>query len=112
MRTLCLALACASTQLTRLLPHARGILIKVATIGYGREPEFEPHAPDEPNTQQRIAHALRHDPVFREAARAESIDPDKTPDPSSLGQSHKSAAEVKRGRRRRPGARRLVRAKL
>ncbi|EIW61421.1 uncharacterized protein TRAVEDRAFT_162575 [Trametes versicolor FP-101664 SS1] len=89
-----------------------GILIKVATIGYGREPEFEPYAPDEPNMQQRIAHALRHDPVFREAARAESIDPDKTPDPSSLGQNHKSAAEVKRGRRRRPGARRLVRAKL
>ncbi|KAI0832854.1 NUDIX hydrolase domain-like protein [Trametes gibbosa] len=89
------------------------ILIKVATIGYGREPDFEPYAPGEPTTQQRIAHALRHDPVFREAERAENIDPDKTPDPSSLGESHKSAAEVKHRRRRRPfGGRQLVRAKL
>ncbi|KAI0355435.1 hypothetical protein OH77DRAFT_1424933 [Trametes cingulata] len=86
------------------------ILIKVATIGYGREPDFEPYAPGQPTTQQRIAHALRHDPVFREAELAEGIDPDKTPDPSSLGQSHKSAAELKR--RRRLGPRRLVRAKL
>ncbi|KAI0371495.1 hypothetical protein BV20DRAFT_941868 [Pilatotrama ljubarskyi] len=86
------------------------ILIKVATIGYGREPDFEPYAPGQPTMQQRIAHALRYDAVFREAERAEGIDPDKTPDPSSLGQSHDSAAEVKR--RRRLGPRRWVRAKL
>lgn len=98
--------------LTHVLPHTSAILIKVATIGYGREPEFEPHAPDQPTMQQRIAYALRHDRVFREAARAENIDPDKTPDPSSLGESHRSAAEVKRGRQRRLGGRKLVRAKL
>ena len=51
------------------------MLIRVATIGYGREPDFEPSAPDEPAMAQRIAYALRTDPVFRAAAVAEGIDP-------------------------------------
>ncbi|KAI0722498.1 NUDIX hydrolase domain-like protein [Earliella scabrosa] len=84
------------------------ILIRVASIGYGQQPDFEPYAPEEPTMQQRIAYALRHDPIFREAEIAEGIDPDKTPDPSSLVDSSQPGAEVKRTRRRG----RRVRAKL
>ncbi|KAI0774717.1 NUDIX hydrolase domain-like protein [Trametes elegans] len=87
------------------------ILIRVATIGYGRDPEFEPYAPGQPTMQQRIAHALRYDPIFREAERAEGIDPDKIPDPARLAESVITDTEVKRRRRAR-GGRRLVRAKL
>ncbi|PIL37567.1 hypothetical protein GSI_01261 [Ganoderma sinense ZZ0214-1] len=61
-----------------------GMLIRVAAIGYGREPDFEPSAPDEPAMAQRIAYALRTDPIFRAAAVAEGIDPDRTPDPASF----------------------------
>ncbi|KAI8989843.1 NUDIX hydrolase domain-like protein [Trametes punicea] len=82
------------------------ILIEVATIGYGREPDFDPYAPGQPTMQQRIAHALRYDPVFRDAERAEGIDPDKTPDPSSLVESRT------RKRRRQGGISLLLPAKL
>ena len=58
--------------------------------------------------EQRIAYALRHDPVFREAEIAEGIDPNKTPDPASLVDISRQESEKKRRRR---GARR-VRAKL
>ena len=82
----------------------RAILIRVASIGYAHEPDFEPYAPDQPTMQQRIAHALQHDPVFREAELAEGIDPDKTPDPAALVDSAQPDAEAKRrqgrGRRR------------
>ncbi|KAH9899426.1 NUDIX hydrolase domain-like protein [Cubamyces lactineus] len=84
------------------------ILIEVAKIGYAREPDFEAYAPGQPTTLQRIAYALRHDPIFREAERAEGIDPDKTPDPSSLGQSHTADAEMSRRRK----GRMLLRVKL
>ena len=66
------------------LLHNSGMLIHVAAVGYGREPDFELRAPDEPGMAQRIAYALRTDPVFRAAAAAEGIDPDRTPDPASL----------------------------
>ncbi|KAH9931777.1 NUDIX hydrolase domain-like protein [Amylocystis lapponica] len=61
------------------------MLIRVATVGYGREPDFELYAPGQPTLEQRLAHALKHHPVFRKAARREGIDPDKGPDPDSLG---------------------------
>ncbi|GBE80199.1 Peroxisomal coenzyme A diphosphatase 1, peroxisomal [Sparassis crispa] len=54
------------------------ILIRVAAIGYGREPDFEVFAPDQPSWEERLAHVLRHHLVFREAAQQEGIDPDKT----------------------------------
>ncbi|KAI0751196.1 NUDIX hydrolase domain-like protein [Daedaleopsis nitida] len=75
------------------------ILIRAAAIGYGHEPDFELYAPDQPTMEQRIAFALRYDPVFREAEIAEGIDPDKTPDPASLVDSSQPDAEVKRRRR-------------
>ena len=61
--------------------------------------------------EQRIAYALRHDPVFRETELAEGIDPDKTPEPASLSGSGSGSGrkEKKRGER---GARMRVRAKL
>lgn len=86
------------------------ILIRVATIGYGRDPDFEPYAPNQPTGEQRLAYALRYDPIFREAALAEGIDPDKTPHPASLVNSDQPDAKVKR--RARAGSRRRVRAKL
>ncbi|KAI9057635.1 hypothetical protein FKP32DRAFT_1762267 [Trametes sanguinea] len=75
------------------------ILIEVASIGYGREPDFEPYAPGQPTWQQRIAHALRYDSVFREAERAEGIDPDKTPHPSSLAEIRRPQGKTRRRRR-------------
>ncbi|KAI0940346.1 hypothetical protein AcV5_001480 [Taiwanofungus camphoratus] len=60
------------------------ILISVATIGYEREPDFEVSALDEPSQEERLLYAVKHDPVFRDAAREEGIDPNKVPEPSSL----------------------------
>ena len=68
------------------------------------------HAPGEPTMAERMAYALRHDPIFREAERAEGIDPDKTPEPWSLVDSAQPDARVKR--RLRAGRRLRVRAKL
>lgn len=56
------------------------ILIRVAIIGYGREPDFQLLAPDQRPTEERLAYALRHHAAFREAAEKEGIDPDKTPE--------------------------------
>ena len=61
--------------------------------------------------EQRIAYALRHDPVIREAEIAEGINPDKNPDPASLADRSRRRADVKRSGRQR-GARRSDRAKL
>lgn len=58
--------------------------------------------------EQRLAFALRYDPIFRVAEIAEGIDPDKTPDLSSLVDGSQPDAEAKRKRR----GRRRVRAKL
>lgn len=88
-------------------PYCRQMLIRVASIGYGREPDFELCAPDEPGMEQRIAYALRHDPIFRAAAAAEGIDPDKTPDPASLARRSQRRAD-----RKGSGRRGRVRAKL
>ncbi|RPD67402.1 hypothetical protein L227DRAFT_538534 [Lentinus tigrinus ALCF2SS1-6] len=86
------------------------ILIRVASIGYGQEPDFALWAPDQPTMEQRIAYALRHDPMFRDAEREEGIDPDKTPEPWSLIDSAQPDAKVKR--RLRTGRRLRARAKL
>ena len=82
----------------------RSILIEVAKVGYGHDPTFDAYAPDQPNMEQRIAYALRHDPIFREAELSEGIDPEKTPDPASLsgrrpGARQRVASEEKRGER-------------
>ncbi|KAK7696103.1 hypothetical protein QCA50_000746 [Cerrena zonata] len=60
------------------------ILIRVAMVGYARDPEFKVSAPDQLSQPERIAHMLKHHPTFREAAIKEGINPDKTPDMSQL----------------------------
>lgn len=50
------------------------MLIRVATIGYAREPDFEVHPPGMPFTQERIAWALLNRKVFRDACEKEGID--------------------------------------
>ncbi|KAJ3482911.1 hypothetical protein NLI96_g6674 [Meripilus lineatus] len=65
------------------------ILIRVAIIGYNRDPDFEVLAPDQAPQQARIAAALKTHHVFREAMQSEGLDPDKVPDPSLL-RSHSS----------------------
>lgn len=76
-----------------------GVLIRVATVGYGREPDFDANAPDEPSQEERMAFELRASPVLREACLKEGIDPDKAPEPSSLRTARRS--DGPRGHRRR-----------
>lgn len=49
------------------------ILIRVATIGYAREPDFEVHSPNEPSFQERIAWALLNRKAFRDACENEGV---------------------------------------
>ena len=100
-------------------PRGRSILIEVAKIGYARAPDFDAYAPDQPTSEQRIAHALRHDPIFRDAARAEGIDPDKAPQPATQSSSRDQPALRKQtgeGRQYNQGGRaqrgKRLRAKL
>lgn len=51
-----------------------GMLIRVATIGYGREPDFEVHAPNAPSLEQRLAWALLTRKVFWDACEKEGVD--------------------------------------
>ena len=48
-------------------------------VGYNHDPDFIVAAPDQASQEQRIAYALKHHPVFREALKAEGIDPRLTP---------------------------------
>ncbi|KIM38741.1 hypothetical protein M413DRAFT_52300, partial [Hebeloma cylindrosporum] len=50
------------------------MLIRVATIGYAREPDFEVHPPNAPTTEERIAWALLNRDVFRIPCEKEGID--------------------------------------
>ncbi|KAF6751545.1 NUDIX hydrolase domain-like protein [Ephemerocybe angulata] len=50
------------------------MLIRTATIGYGREPSFEVHAPGSPSTEERIAWALLTRKVFVDACEKEGVD--------------------------------------
>ncbi|KDQ63951.1 hypothetical protein JAAARDRAFT_682725, partial [Jaapia argillacea MUCL 33604] len=59
------------------------ILIRVSTIGYAQEPEFQVSSPDQPTMEERIVYALRHDANLLEAQRQEGLDPDKVPSPAS-----------------------------
>lgn len=49
-------------------------MIRVAIIGYGRQPEFEVTTPGIPSLDERIAWALLSKPVFRRACEREGID--------------------------------------
>ncbi|PPQ92758.1 hypothetical protein CVT25_003867, partial [Psilocybe cyanescens] len=50
------------------------MLIRTATIGYARQPDFEVHAPHAPTSEERIAWALLNRKVFREACEQHGID--------------------------------------
>jgi peroxisomal coenzyme A diphosphatase NUDT7 len=49
------------------------VLIRTATIGYGREPDFEVNSPNAPLAEERIAYEMLHNPVFREACDLEGL---------------------------------------
>ena len=50
------------------------MLIRVATIGYAREPDFEVHSPNELPLEERIAWALLSRKAFRNACENEGVD--------------------------------------
>jgi len=50
------------------------ILIRVATIGYAREPDFEIRSFNELSIEERIARALLNRKIFRDACEKENID--------------------------------------
>ncbi|KAF9477836.1 hypothetical protein BDN70DRAFT_809966 [Pholiota conissans] len=50
------------------------MMIRVATIGYGREPDFEVHPPNASTTTERMAWALLNRPAFRKACEEEGVD--------------------------------------
>lgn len=51
-----------------------GMMIRVAMVAYGREPDFELQPPDAATTEERIAYALLKRRVFRNACDKEGID--------------------------------------
>ncbi|KAF9035888.1 hypothetical protein BJ165DRAFT_1508720 [Panaeolus papilionaceus] len=51
-----------------------GMMIRVAMVAYGREPDFELQPPDAATTEERIAYALLNRRVFRNACDKEGID--------------------------------------
>jgi peroxisomal coenzyme A diphosphatase NUDT7 len=50
------------------------ILIRAATIGYAREPDFEVRSPKELSMEERIAWALLNRKIFRDACEREGVD--------------------------------------
>lgn len=56
-----------------LMLSFRAILIRVATIGYAREPDFEIYPPTAVSNEGRIAYALLNREIFRDACKKENI---------------------------------------
>lgn len=54
-----------------LISYCSAILIRVATIGYGRDPDFDVLAPNQPAMSERIKYALRNDQRFINAFNEE-----------------------------------------
>jgi len=52
----------------------RAVLIRVATVGYAREPDFEVQPPNAPTPEERIAWALLNRDTFRIPCEEEGID--------------------------------------
>ena len=50
------------------------IMIRVATIGYQRSPDFKLYAVEQPSDNERAVYALKNKPEVREAAAREGID--------------------------------------
>ncbi|KAI0337966.1 hypothetical protein BDW22DRAFT_1363550 [Trametopsis cervina] len=60
------------------------ILIRVATIGYDQEPDYELYSPNQWSNEQRLAYAMSHSKVLIEAQIKEGLDPKKIPDVHAL----------------------------
>jgi coenzyme A diphosphatase NUDT7 len=56
-----------------LMLISRAILIRVATIGYARKPDFEVYPPAAVSNEGRMAYALLNRKVFRDACKKENI---------------------------------------
>jgi len=54
--------------------HGSAMLIRTATIGYARSPDFEVHPPNACSTEERIAYALLNRKVLRDACDKENVD--------------------------------------
>ena len=54
-----------------LISYCSAILIRVATIGYGRDPDFDVLAPNQPAMSEIIKYALRNDQRFINAFNEE-----------------------------------------
>lgn len=52
----------------------RAILVRVAQIGYCRDPDFELYAPGQLSLEDRIAMALSKDDILRKACETERVD--------------------------------------
>ena len=67
---------CRESSLTNVVLYntSSAILIRVATIGYAREPDFEVHSPNQLSLEERIAWALLNRKVFRDACENEGVD--------------------------------------
>ncbi|KAH9482169.1 Nudix hydrolase 22, chloroplastic [Psilocybe cubensis] len=50
------------------------MLIRVATVGYARQPDFEVSPPHAPSNEERIAWALLNRKVFRDACERDGVD--------------------------------------
>lgn len=60
----------ANCHLSHLTYH-RAILIRVASVGYARDPDFEVAAPNQPTMIERVDFALHNNAKFIMAAEAE-----------------------------------------
>ena len=53
-------------------------------VGYGRQPDYELFAPGQLTREQRLAYAMKHNEVLRQAQKEEGLDPDEVPDIETL----------------------------
>ena len=69
---LSLVLFAAHGHLLENVDARSAIMIRVATIGYARPPDFEVRAPGEPEMAERIDYALKNSARFRRAFAEEA----------------------------------------
>lgn len=92
-------LLCTSNPFVHL-SYYRAILIRVAIIGYAREPDYELQPPDAPSMNERIAHTMLHNQKFRDAFAAEGLDPGDRNLASFLREKEKERHSRSKRRRR------------
>jgi hypothetical protein len=62
-----------SSSYAFFVKFCRAMMIHVATISYGRSPDFQVMIPETPSLDERIAWALLSKPVFRRACEKEGV---------------------------------------